>query len=70
MKLPPSRNRLDGEVIASLTLLSHGRQVVSPPAICLPKVIIMKKLFQAIRNFFKKHFGRKWTASEILKREG
>jgi len=29
----------------------------------------MKNIIQAIRNFFNKHF-RKWTADEILRREG
>lgn len=30
----------------------------------------MKNIIQAIRNFFSKHFGKQWTANEILKREG
>lgn len=30
----------------------------------------MTKLLQAIRNFFKKRLGRKWTAEEILRHEG
>lgn len=30
----------------------------------------MKELIQAIRNWYNKHFGHKWTADEILKREG
>lgn len=35
-----------------------------------PQGIIMKHLLLTIRNFFKKHFGREWTAEEILSREG
>lgn len=30
----------------------------------------MTKLIQSIVNFIKKHFGREWTAEEILRREG
>lgn len=30
----------------------------------------MKNIIKAICNFWNKHFGKKWTAEEILKREG